>query len=182
MERQRINTVDLCLVGIGAAAIVVLSQLSIPMPSGVPITLQTFIIALAGIILGPKRGAMAALLYVLLGAIGLPFYAGFTGGLGILFGVSGGYLLAFPLMAWLAGWGANRESHLWTGLGLLTGVVVDYAAGLLMFMLVTGSDLRVGLALCVVPFLPGEAIKMVLAGLAGTKCREALGREGVLPV
>ena len=112
---------DLCQTGIFTALIVVCSQLSIPMPAGVPMTLQTFIIPLAGIVLGAKRGTIATCIYVLLGAVGLPVFAGFAGGLGILFGMTGGFILSFPLMALFAGLGSRRDKKSMTILGLIIG-------------------------------------------------------------
>ena len=125
-SRTSFSAKDLCQIGIFTALIVVCSQLSIPMPAGVPMTLQTLIIPIAGIVLGAKRGTIAACLYVLLGAVGLPVFAGFTGGLGILFGMTGGFILSFPLMALFAGLGSRRNKKMPTMAGLVTGAVVNY--------------------------------------------------------
>ena len=97
----------MCHISIFAAIIAVCAQVSLPMPYGVPLTLQTFAIQLAGVVLGPKKGALAALVYITLGAVGVPVFAGFTGGMGIVLGVTGGFILSFPLLALLAGIGSR---------------------------------------------------------------------------
>ena len=96
---------DLCFIAVFTAIICVLSQLSIPMPAGVPMTLQTLIIPMAGIVLGKKKGTYATLLYLLIGAVGIPVFSGFSGGLGVLFGMTGGFLISFPILSFTAGLG-----------------------------------------------------------------------------
>ena len=80
MQKTNFKTLDLCMIGVVTAVIVIMAQISIPMPLGVPMTMQTFAITLAGIILGSKKGAVASLIYVLLGAVGVPVFANFSGG------------------------------------------------------------------------------------------------------
>ena len=79
MQKTNFKTLDLCMIGVVTAVIVIMAQISIPMPLGVPMTMQTFAITLAGIILGSKKGAVASLIYVLLGAVGVPVFANFSG-------------------------------------------------------------------------------------------------------
>ena len=81
-NKHSFSVVDLCYIAMFTTLIAVLAQVSIPLPGGVPLTLQTFAVPLAGLILGAKRGTVSALLYVLLGAVGVPVFANFTGGLG----------------------------------------------------------------------------------------------------
>src|SRR3954464_4065725 len=103
--RRRFTTTDLALVAVFAALIAAASYAAaIPVGgAGVPITLQTLAIILAGLVLGPVRGFLAVSLYLLLGAIGLPVFAEHSSGLGVLSGPSAGYLYAFPIAAALAG-------------------------------------------------------------------------------
>ena len=79
MQKTNFKTLDLCMIGVVTAVIVIMAQISIPMPLGVPMTMQTFAITLAGVILGSKKGAVASLIYVLLGAVGVPVFANFSG-------------------------------------------------------------------------------------------------------
>ena len=102
--KNREKTIQIVLVGVFAAVLAVLSQISIPLPSGIPVTLQTFAVALCGYALGWKRGLLATAVYVALGLVGLPVFSGFSGGLGKLAGPTGGYILGFLAIAGLAGW------------------------------------------------------------------------------
>ena len=101
------KTYDLATMGLMAAVTAIMAQIAIPMPQGVPMTLQTFAVTLAGIILGSKRGAISMLIYLLLGAVGLPVFSGFRGGLGMLVGPTGGFLISFPIMAFIIGLGVH---------------------------------------------------------------------------
>ena len=175
------TTLDLCLTAIFTAIISILAQISIPMPAGVPMTLQTLAVPLAGIVLGAKRGTISTLLYVLLAAIGVPVLAGLTGGIGAVFGMTGGFIFSFPLMALAAGLVANRGTKsplLW--LGLVLGAVINYAVGTVWFMFVTGTAFGAAFAACVLPFIPTSIIKILLAGLLGTLLRKTLVRAGLL--
>ena len=91
--RQRFSTLDLAYIAVGAALIAICSWISIPM--AVPFTLQTFAVFAILLLLGGKRGTMSILTYVIMGAIGLPVFSGFTGGVGVLLGKTGGYILGF---------------------------------------------------------------------------------------
>ena len=173
---------DICLIGMFTALIVVCSQLSIPMPAGVPMTLQTFIIPLAGIVLGAKRGTIATCIYLLLGAVGLPVFAGFSGGVGILFGMTGGFLLSFPLMALCAGLGSRHDNKVKTAVGLIIGAVLNYIVGMIMFAALTDSSMGYAFTACVLPFIPTAIIKIVLAEIIGLQMKKLLRRAGVLVV
>ena len=170
---------DTCHIGIFAAIIAVCAQISIPMPALVPITLQTFAILLAGVVLGAKKGVLAALVYILLGAVGVPVFANFTGGPGVIFGRTGGFILSFPLMALAAGIGAQRRK-LWLAVWLVVGTAVNYFCGVMMFSFITSTGVIAALPLVVVPFLPGDAVKVVMVLVLGGVIRQALVKNGVL--
>lgn len=171
---------DLCYIGIFTAIIVVCAQISIPLPIGVPMTLQTFAIPLAGIILGKRNGTLSALIYVLLGLVGAPVFAGFTGGLGIVFGKSGGFILSFPIMALTAGIGEQKNSKVWLVVWLVIGAVINYICGMLMFSAVMSLDLLTSFAYVVVPFIPTAIIKIILVAVLGRYIKTALVKSGVL--
>ena len=150
---------------LGAALICVCSWITVPGP--VPFTLQTFAVACVLGLLGGRLGTVSILCYLLLGAVGLPVFSGFTGGIGRLLGATGGYLIGFVAMGlvfWLA---AGRSLAVWRmALGLAAGLAVCYLFGTLWFVHVyTGGPMtfRAALGLCVVPFLPFDAIKLTLA-------------------
>ena len=100
---NRISVKNIVLAGMFAAFLAVMSQVSLPMPTGVPITVQVFAVALVGVILGWKRGVLAVLVYILIGAVGVPVFANFKGGLSVLTGLTGGYIIAWPVMTILCG-------------------------------------------------------------------------------
>lgn len=169
MKKRETNIRELCSIGLLTAVICVIAPFSIPMPLGVPMTMQTFAIILAGIILGAKKGALATLLYVLLGVIGLPIFSNFTGGWQSLIGPTGGFILSFPIMAYLIGLGMQyRTKYRWSlWAGLIAGTTMNFLGGVLMFCLITNSSLATGCATCILPFIPGTILKTVLATMLG---------------
>lgn len=182
MEQTKTNfsTRDLCMIALFTALICVLSQISIPTPSGIPFTLQTFIVPLAGVILGARRGAIAAGLYVLMGAIGLPVFAGGMSGLSVVAGVTGGFLLGFPVMALCAGLGASKNNVLLLVLGLIVGIIADYAIGCMQFMFVTQGTLVTALTVAVLPYIPLQCVKAALVVAIGYPCKQRLVKAGVV--
>ena len=171
MHKRKADTRGLIFTGIFVALMAMMAQISIPMPLGVPISMQTFAVALAGILLGSKRGFAAAAAYVLLGAAGAPVFARFVGGFPALLGPTGGFILSFPALAWLAGFGAEKKGWKLIG-GIAAGVFVNYTCGILMFSLVTKCSLGAAFMASAAPFLPVEAIKMALAGGVGARVRK----------
>jgi biotin transport system substrate-specific component len=177
---KKLSVRELCSIGLFTAIIAVCAQISIPMPYGVPMTLQTFAIPLAGAVLGIKNGTIAALVYVLLGAVGVPVFANFSGGIGMIFGRTGGFILAFPLMALLAGIGAKKDNPFWLTMWLVIGAVVLYISGMLMFSFVTSNSLMASFGFVVVPFLPTEVIKIAMVVVLNKLIKQALRKSGLL--
>lgn len=176
MKHKNSNIQNLCLIGLFTAVIVIMAQISIPIPFGVPLTMQTFAITLAGIILGSKNGALSTFIYMLLGAIGLPVFANFTGGLGSLAGPTGGFILSFPLMAYVIGLGIEYRSK-WKGsfiLGIFLGNSFNFICGILMFCFLTKSSFWIGFSTCVLPFIPATILKSILASILGLNIRRRL--------
>lgn len=99
----RLSTKDLVMISMFAASMVVISQISLPMPTGVPITIQLFGIALIGSALGWRRGLYAIFTYILIGAVGLPVFSNFRGGVSVLVSYTGGYIWSWPMMIVLCG-------------------------------------------------------------------------------
>lgn len=145
----------------------------IPLPfTPVPLTLQTFFVLLSGAFLGKRGGALSQGLYLLMGSIGLPMWAGGAWGLSRLWGPTGGYLLAFPMAAWVVGLILEREDpppwgKIWGAMAL--GSLIIYALGLVQLSIWLHCGLMKGLMLGVLPFLPGDMIKLALAGLISRK-------------
>lgn len=176
MKKTNSNIQDLCMIGLFTAVIVIMAQIVIPMPLGVPMTMQTFAITLAGMILGSRNGALSSLIYILLGAIGLPVFANFTGGWQSFVGPTSGFILSFPLMAYLIGLGAELRSK-WKGysvLFLILGTSINFLCGMLMFCCLTQSSFSTGFTFCVLPFIPTAVIKAFLAYILGINIRRRL--------
>ena len=167
---MKLKTKDLALCALFAALIAVCAWISIP--ATVPFTLQTFAIFAALGLLGGKRGTVAVAVYLLLGAIGVPVFAGFQGGIGALLGTTGGYLLGFLLTA-LIEWGMEARFGSKTGVFLLSavlGMLVCYAFGTAWYLVVYARtkgaiSLATALGWCVVPFLIPDAVTIALAVL-----------------
>lgn len=170
------------VVGMTAAVISVMAQISIPMPSGIPMTLQTFAITLAALVLGAKLSFLSVLVYVLLGTVGLPVFANFTGGFGKIAGPTGGFLISFPIMAFIIGLGTDCGKRI-VGMRiimLVAGTCVNYAAGTVMFCFYTHCDAAAAISACVLPFIPSALIQAVMAFIAGPRLRKRLLAAGVL--
>lgn len=162
---------DLGLVAAGAALTALAAQITIPMWP-VPITGQTFAVLLVGTTLGAARGSISMALYMVLGAIGLPIFTAGKSGLAYIAGPTGGYLIGFVLAAALTGWLAQRQwdrKVLGAFVTFLLGSVAIYAVGLPWLSVVLGqlgrpNDLMATLQAGLLPFIPGDILKAVLAG------------------
>ena len=167
---------------LGASLVIALSaQVAIQLPfSPVPITGQTMAVLLVGALLGSRRGALAVLAYIAEGLAGLPVFAGGAAGLTRLFGPTGGYLVGFVAAAFLVGWLAERgwDRRFGTTLAAMTlGNLVIYGVGAVWLAVFVGGVSRAW-SLGVVPFLPGDAIKIVLAAVLLPGGWKLLGMRG----
>ncbi|MGI5970504.1 MAG: biotin transporter BioY [Oscillospiraceae bacterium] len=168
---------DMALCALFAAVITVCSWITIP--AAVPFTMQTFAVFLAGGLGGGKRAAASVLVYVLLGAAGLPVFHGFTGGIGILLGSTGGYILGF-IGAALTMWLFERlfgTGSLALASGMAAGLAVCYIIGSLWFAAVyvkASGSVALGqiVSWCVAPFVLPDLIKLALALLAVKKLKK----------
>lgn len=175
IQNNKFTTYDMCLIAFFTAVISVLAQIAIPLPSGVPITLQTFGIILTGLILGSKKGAFAVLIYLLLGAVGLPVFHGFKGGLQSFIGPTGGFLLSFPIMTFFIGLGAEKKAYKYTyPVFLLLGTVLNYGCAVLVYHLVMHISIPAAFAACVLPFIPSTILISILASMIGFNIKKRL--------
>ncbi len=166
MNKNNVFSVrSMTFTAIMAAIICVAAPFSIPLPALVPISLATFAVYLAGGLLGAKRGTLAVVVYILIGAVGLPVFWGFSGGLAKLMGVTGGYILGYVPCALLTGIFADMSAKKrWLlPLGMILGTAACYLLGTVWFIIATGSTLSAAIAACVIPFLAGDAIKIAAA-------------------
>jgi biotin transport system substrate-specific component len=160
---------DLTLIVLGTLFVAILAQVIIPLPfTPIPLTGQTFAVLLVAAALGSKRGAASMVLYLAAGVIGLPFFAGGAHGLSVVIGATGGYLVGFIGAAYVIGLLAERglERNIRTSIiPFLVGTVLIYACGVMWLTVVLGSFSK-AITLGLVPFLIGDAIKLVAAALA----------------
>lgn len=164
------NTKTITTSALFVAVMAVCSWISIPVPgTAVPINLGTFGVILTGLILGKKNGVVSVLVFLLCGAIGLPVFHGFTGGIGTLTGPTGGFLIGYIALAFCAG--LARDFGKTNSFGkissyvtfVLIGEIILYAAGVMYFVTLTKAPITTAIVACVVPFIPGDAIKMLAA-------------------
>lgn len=176
MQNSKLSVQDICSIAIMTAIMAVMAQISIPMPLGVPMTMQTFAVTLAGVILGSKKGGLSILIYVLLGAVGVPVFAGLSGGLQNLAGPTGGFIISFPIMAYLIGKGMElRKKKGMFVLFLILGTAANYVIGVIMFCLMMQASVWTGISACVLPFIPTAIIKAVVASVLGLQIHERVG-------
>lgn len=149
------------------------AYVTIPLPfSSVSITAQTFFVLLAGLLLGARWGATAMVIYLMIGAAGFPVFSGGAGGIGVMFGPTGGYLIGFVFAAFIVGYIAKRAvgkgSKYRRGLfimGMIVGSAVIYAVGVPWLALVTNFTLTEAVVFGLLPFVLGDIIKAVAAVL-----------------
>jgi biotin transport system substrate-specific component len=180
-ERLNARARDVALVVAGALFIYLTSKVVIPVEgSPVPITGQTFGVLLVGGALGLRRGAVAVAMYVLLGVVGLPFFAEGKGGLTIIWGATGGYLIGFivagAVVGRLAELGWDRKIGGALG-AMVVGSAMIYAVGLPWLKVVTGLTVEETIAQGLTPFLIGDAIKIILAAVLFPAAWWVVGRR-----
>lgn len=166
----RFGVRSMAMCALFAAITAVLSQIVIPI-GPVPISLSTLAVFLAGGLLGARDGTVSQLIYVLLGIVGVPVFSGFSGGLGKIAGPTGGYILGYIFMALVIGLliphCRNRLRYIL--LVFVLGLIVCYAFGTVWYIVLTYTGIGAAMMTCVVPFLPGDAAKIALAGVLTVK-------------
>ncbi len=164
-----------------AALMCVLCPVSVPI-GPIPISLSILVILLTVYVLGTWRALVSYTVYLLLGAVGMPVFSGFQGGLAKLAGPTGGYLAGFWLMILVAGiiMEKGKRNLLLTILGMLVGVAIDYAVGTAWFVFQTESTVVHALDVCVYPFIPFDVAKIVIAVLLGSVVYKGLQKAKLL--
>ena len=163
---SRNKTTNLVLCAFFAALSAILSQIAVPI-GPVPITLTHISIFMAAGLLGTKYGTVSQIVYVLLGAAGVPVFTGFKGGVGALAGPTGGFIIGYIGCALATGLLIGRFGKSMKALipAMYAGWVVTYVFGLLWFTFITNTGLAAALPVCVLPFLPGDVLKTVLSAV-----------------
>lgn len=150
------------------ALIAVSAWIAVPVPAtNISFTLQTFVVLLAPALLGPKTGTAAVLCYIAIGALGAPVFSGFRGGIGVIAGVTGGYMVGFVLTAIVVGLAKTVFGMRIVPLAvsMAIGIVLCYAFGTAWFCIIYEGEMTFGAALtmCVLPYIPFDAIKAAAA-------------------
>lgn len=181
MEDKKITTYQMAVTALMAAVLCVIGPLSVPI-GAIPISLSNFVISLTVWLLGPKFGTLSVAIYLALGAVGMPVFSGYGGGLAKLAGPTGGYLIGYLAMALIGGLFVEKSkgNPVVSGIGLVIGVAVSYVFGTAWFVFQMGCELSYALAVCVYPFIAFDLAKVIVACVIGALLRKRLTQAGVL--
>lgn len=173
MKRMKVNIMILC--ALFAALSAVLSQIIIPI-GAVPVNMTHLSIFIAAGLLGAKYGAISQIVFVLLGVSGVPVFSGFTAGIGKLVGPTGGFIIGYIVCAFVAGVLIERSGKSMKMLiaSMIVGMLCSYLLGILWYGYITRSSLIAAFSVCILPFLPGDAIKIILSSVLIKKLRPIL--------
>lgn len=167
---------DVAYTALFVALTAVSAQIAIPVGS-VPVTLQVLMVLLSGFLLGSRLGFLTQFLYVVMGAVGFPVFASFRGGIEVIYGPTGGYLLAFPLAAFIAGCAGERSRSIRLHFAAALGAIgIIYLLGWLRLGLFIGGDFRKAFMIGVLPFIGVDLVKAVVA----VAIAERVKRSGVI--
>ncbi len=155
------KTLPLVRIALFSAILAVLAQITIPLPTGVPITLQTFAAALCGYYLNAKEGCASVAVYLALGAVGVPVFSGFQGGISRLIGPTGGFLIGFVFLSWFCGINSEKKPlRIFFG---MVGLILCHITGALQYAILMNIDLLQSLLTVSVPFLIKDIISVAAA-------------------
>lgn len=161
--------------------LICLSQISVALPTAVPITLQTLAIYLIACLMTPNHAFYTVLCYLIMGAIGLPVFSHFSSGMGALIGPTGGFLFSFPIMALVMSiiitHDRSAKGHI---LAMIIGTAITYGFGSIYFMYTMKAALLSTLMTCVLPFLLGDALKIAVSCMIAFKLEKIVLKKTVL--
>ena len=163
-----VKTTDMVITAVFAALISVFSLIALPMPSAVPLTLQTFIIALTGFTLGSVKGVVSVLVYIAVGTVGVPVFSGFQGGLAVLFGITGGFIVGFIPFTLFCG--IKSSSKLTRLLLSIVGLLLCHICGIL-WLSVHIKSISSAFITASLPYLPKDIISISVAVLISEKIK-----------
>ncbi len=170
------KALSLTIPALFTALIAVLSPISIPIQP-VPFTFSLLAIFLTGALLPPKQAFFSTLTYVMLGVVGLPVFAGFRGGLSVILGFTGGFIIAYPIMVFviaLAVKSGKNKSIIFAPLGMLISLVICYTLGCAWYAFVAKSSFSQAFSLCIAPFILFDIIKLFIASVFSIAIRKAV--------
>ena len=188
------TTRDLAIIPIFAALTAVLAQIAIPLPfTTVPISFGLVAVYISGILLTPKQAVYSQICYLLLGAVGIPVFGNFKGGLAALVGPTGGYLVVYPLCAWIVAMALNSKKGrqaendqskvimmLKAGTAMIIAHTILYLGGTIWLSFTTKNTFAASRSMAVIPFIPLDIIKILFCVLAVVPFRSRLLKAGIL--
>lgn len=180
---SKFNTKQLALIGLMAAIICVLGPFALNIPiSPVPISLGTLAVYFVVSVLGMKLGTISVIIYILLGTVGLPVFSNFSGGIAKLLGPTGGYIIGYIFMALICGFFIDKWSDniVLSFLGMILGTAVCYLFGTIWLAFQAGMSFPEALAAGVIPYIPGDLIKLILAMAVGYQIRKRLVKANLI--
>ena len=182
MQTSKHPAVPLAMTAVMAAVLSVVSPFSISI-GPIPLSLCTLVIYMNAYILGWKRGTVATLVYVLLGAVGMPVFNGFSAGLGVVAGPTGGYIVGYLPLALICGLAVSAapKNRVVQFIGMILGTAVLYTLGTAWYCFQSGNPRGGARGYRVTPFRPGDFIKMVVAAGVGPMIRTSLEKAGLYP-
>lgn len=177
---NKMSTRQLTLIAVMTAVTCILGPLSLPIGL-VPISLTNLVIYIAIYALGQKKGTISYIVYLLIGVIGLPVFSGFSGGFAKLAGPTGGYLIGFIFMAFISGLFIDRFSDkiYMCFIGMTLGTIITYLFGTAWLAYVAKIPFNAALSAGVIPFIPGDIIKILISSLIGPQIRKRLVNAGL---
>lgn len=179
---MKLKTKELVICSMFAAITAILAQIAIPLPfTTVPLTMQVFAVTITGVILGAKKGFITQLIYILLGIIGVPVFAQMSGGIGVLLGYTGGFIVSFPLMVLVIGYVSDKYNSIFSIiLSMILALFITYTLGTFWYSVVAGVKFKEGLIVCVLPFVISDLIKVFLATIIGMKAKKEIKRRALV--
>lgn len=173
--KRSFSTKEIVIIAIFTALTTILSQIAIPFPSSpAPISFGVVAVYITGILLKPKHAVFAQVCYLLIGAIGLPIFGNFRGGVGALFGVTGGYLMVYPIMSCIISFALNsrysrahrqEKNDIWifikAGISIFAANILCYLCGTLWMCITSGITFESAIMIAVYPFIPFDIAKII---------------------
>lgn len=175
--KQKFNTKQLVLAGVMTALTCILAPMSVPLPiTPVPISLTNLVLYVSIFLLGWKLATLSYLVYLFIGFVGLPVFSGFTGGLAKIVGPTGGYLVGFFFITLIAGYVVEKTNgnRVAAAAAMILTTVADYAVGTYWLAKLMGISFTAGLSAGVIPFIPGDSLKIIAALILGPALKKRL--------
>lgn len=170
---KNIKTIQsIAVASVFTAIICISAQISVPMPYGVPVTLQTFAVALCGYCLGAKKSLMSIVAYILIGLAGVPVFSNFNGGAAALFGKTGGFIFGFIFLILSCGFAEKIDRKILKILTGMGGIILCHLTGIIWFSFLTKSSLFSSAVMVSIPFILKDVVSVVLAELLSERLKK----------